>query len=408
VAPERTTRENEAMKRIALKLGVPLAAILLAAIAIVVPARLAAQEQTASIHGHVQNPLGMPLQGQPTVRLTTGHTTDPKEVKWAYTFPVDASGNYKGTGIAPGTYLVVVWADEKSVDYFDGQAIKAGDDKQIDFDMTRQAYIDKMTPEQKQQLEEFKKKNAEVMAANSKIQNLNAALTQARADNKAGNYQAAATSMTQATTQLPTEPILWLTLADAQLGLADQALKEAKAAGKTASDPDVAAKYAEAEASYKKAIDLNASSKKPNPSTAGAAYNQLGQAYAHSGDVKDASDAYDNAAKAEPAKAGMYFFNEAATLYNSGEHEAAGAAADKAIAADPTKADAYYIKGQALIPMATVDPKTQKIVAPPGCEDAYQKYLELAPDGPHAEEVKQILAGIGAQIKSTYRAGKKS
>jgi tetratricopeptide (TPR) repeat protein len=278
----------------------------------------------------------------------------------------------------------------------------------LDFDMTRQAYIDKMTPEQKQQLEEFKKKNAEVMAANSKISNLNAALTQARADNKSGNYQAAATSMTQATTQLPTEPILWLTLADAQLGLADQALKAAKASGKTATDPDVAAKYTEAESSYKKAIDLNTASKKPNPSTAGAAYNQLGQAYAHAGDSKDASDAYDNAAKAEPAKAGMYFFNEAATLYNSGEHEAAGVAADKAIAADPTKADAYYIKGQALIPMATVDPKTQKIVAPPGCEDAYQKYLELAPDGPHAEEVKQILAGIGAQIKSTYRAGKKS
>ncbi|HEX4650792.1 MAG TPA: tetratricopeptide repeat protein [Granulicella sp.] len=398
------------MKRIALKLGVPLAAILLAAIAIMVPARLTAQaapETTASIHGHVQNPLGQPLQGQPTVRLTTGHTTDPKEVKWAYTFPIDATGNYKGTGIAPGTYLVVVWADDKSVDFADNQAIKAGDDKQIDFDMTRQAYIDKMTPEQKKQLEEFKKKNADVMAANAKITNLNAALTQARADNKSGNYQAAETSMTQATTQLPNEPILWLTLADAQLGLADQALKTAKASGKTASDPDVAAKYTEAETSYKKVIDLNTTSKKPNPSTAGAAYNQLGQAYAHSGDVKDASEAYDNAAKAEPAKAGMYFFNEAATLYNSGEHEAAGAAADKAIAADPTKADAYYIKGQALIPMATVDPKTQKIVAPPGCEDAYQKYLELAPDGPHAEEVKQILAGIGAQIKSSYRASKK-
>jgi tetratricopeptide (TPR) repeat protein len=397
------------MKRIALKLGVPLAAILLAAIALVAPAMLAAQEPAAaSIHGHVQNPLGMPLKAGATIRLTTGHTTDPKEVKWTYTFPISEAGDYKATGIAPGTYLVVVWADEKSVDFAENQTYKAGDDKQLDFDMTRQAYIDKMSPEDKKTLEEFKKKNAEVMAANSKITNLNAALTQARADNKAGNFQAAATSMTQATTQLPTEPILWLTLADAQLGLADQALKEAKAAGKPATDPEVAAKYTEAESSYKKAIELDAASKKPNPSTAGAAYNQLGQAYARSGDVKNASDAYDSAAKAEPAKAGMYFFNEAATLYNSGAHEAAGVAADKAIAADPNKADAYYIKGQALIPMATVDPKTQKIVAPPGCEDAYQKYLELAPEGPHAQEVKEILAGIGAQIKSTYRAGKKS
>jgi tetratricopeptide (TPR) repeat protein len=400
-------QENEAMKRIAKKLGVPLAAILLAAIASVAPAKLAAQENPASIHGHVQNPLGQPLKNA-TVRLTTGHTTDPKEVKWAYTFPVDDNGDYKGTGIAPGTYLAVVWADDKTVDFFDGQSFKASEDKQLDFDMTRQAYIEKMTPEQKKQLEEFKKKNAEVMQSNAKIQNLNAALAQARADNKAGNYDAAATSMTQATTQLPNEPILWLALADAQLGQADAALKAAKAAGKPATDPSVTEKYVAAETSYKKVIELNAASKKPNPASAGAAYNQLGQAYARSGDAKNASDAFDSAAKEEPAKAGMYYFNEAATLYNAGAHDAAGAAADKAIAADPNKAEAYYIKGQALIPKATVDPKTQRIVAPPGCEDAYQKYLELAPDGPHAQEVKDILAGIGAQIKSTYRAGKKS
>ena len=78
-----------------------------------------------------------------------------------------------------------------------------------------------------------------------------------------------------------------------------------------------------------------------------------------------------------------------------------------AIAADPNRADAYYIKGQALIQKVTVDPKTQKVIAPPGCADAYQKYLELAPDGPHANEVKEILTGIGEKVKSTYKAGKK-
>ena len=28
---------------------------------------------------------------------------------------------------------------------------------------------------------------------------------------------------------------------------------------------------------------------------------------------------------------------------------------------------------------------------PPGCVDAYQHYLSLAPDGPHAEAVKEVL-----------------
>jgi hypothetical protein len=82
------------------------------------------------------------------------------------------------------------------------------------------------------------------------------------------------------------------------------------------------------------------------------------------------------------------------------------AAADKAIAADPAKPIPYYFKGQALVQNATVDPKTQKIVAPPGCIEAYEKYLELAPDGPMAPEVKQVLEGMGQTIKSSYKAKK--
>jgi tetratricopeptide (TPR) repeat protein len=282
-----------------------------------------------------------------------------------------------------------------------------GDDKVVNFDMSRQEYLSKMSPEDRKALEEYKKKNAEVVASNAKIQNLNALLTQARADTKSGNYDAAIAAMQQATAAKPDEGILWVTLGDAQLGSADAAAKAAKAAGTSPTDPAIVQKYNDAAASYKKGVDLNAASKKPSPETAAAAYNQLGQAYGRMGNAKDSADAYEQAAKAMPANASMYYFNEAATLYNAGKLPEAEAAADKAIAADPKKAEAYYIKGQALITQATVDPKTQKIVAPPGCVDAYQKYLELAPDGPHAADVKGILEGIGEQVKTTYKAPKK-
>jgi len=301
-----------------------------------------------------------------------------------------------------------VFQNDKSVDYLDNVNFTAGEDHLLNFDMTRAEYINKMTPEEKKQLEEYKKKNAEVTQANAKIANLNTLLTQARADTKAGNYDAAMTAMQQATTQKPDEGILWVALGDAQLGSADAAAKAAKAAGKPA-DATIQAKYADAAASYKKAADANAASKKPSAETAAAAYNQLGQALAKSGDGKGASDAYEQAAKALPANAGMYYYNEAATLYNAGKLDDAAAAADKAIAADPKRADAYYIKGQALIPKATVDPKTQKIVAPPGCVEAYQQFIELAPENEQArvDEVKGILQGIGAEVKSSYKAGKK-
>ena len=304
------------MRRYARKWSSGIAAGLLTMFTMSQPSSSLAQAApTAAIHGHVNNAAGQPVvKGE--VRLTTDRSSDAKARKYQYTFPLDANGDYKGSGVAPGNYVAIVFADDKSLDFVDPVDVKAGDDKTVTFDMTRAEYIDKMTPEEKKALEEFKKKNAEVMAGNQKIQNLNALLTQARADNKAGNYDAAITSMQTATQQKPDEAILWVTLGDAQLGSADTAAKAAKSAGKPA-DPAVNTKYADAAASYKKAVDLNTASKKPSPETAAAAYNQMGQALARSGDVKGASDAYDNAANAQPTTAVMYMFNEAATLYNA-------------------------------------------------------------------------------------------
>ncbi len=117
------------------------------------------------------------------------------------------------------------------------------EDKVVNFDMSRAEYINKLTPEEKKALEDYKKKNAEVTASNAKIQNLNALLTQARADNKAGNYDAAITAMKQATEAKPDEGILWITLGDGQLGSADAAAKAAKAAGTSPNDPAIVQKY---------------------------------------------------------------------------------------------------------------------------------------------------------------------
>ena len=217
------------MKRYAGKLGSAVALCLLVLGLMVYP-QLARAQATGSIHGHVQNAIGQPVT-KGDVKLTTDKTGDAKTRKFPYSFPLDANGDFKGTGIAPGNYLAVVFQDDKSLDFIDSLDVKADQDALANFDMTRQAYIDKMTPEEKKNLEEYKKKNAEAVAANSKIANLNASLLQARADTKAGNYDAAITSMQQATTQKPDEAILWVALGDAQAGSADAAAKAAKAAG---------------------------------------------------------------------------------------------------------------------------------------------------------------------------------
>ncbi len=392
------------MKRFGMRISGILVASLMAVVLLAQPGRLLAQD--ASIHGHANDPLGVAVKNA-QVKLTTDRSAgnNPNR-KYDYTFPVDADGNFKGTGIKPGKYVAIVFQGTVSADFFPDVTFAAGEDKLLNFDMTRKEYIDKMTPEEKATLEETKKRNAAAMEGNKKIENLNAMLKQARVDIAAGNFDPAIKAMTDATTAKPDEAILWDTLGDAQLAQATAADKAARA--NHATDPTVKEKFTTAAASYQKALTLNAANAKPNNDLTATANNQLGQAYGKMGMTKESSEAYETAAKVDPPKAGMYFFNEAATLYNAQDMEGAAAAADKAITADPTKAQAYYIKGQALIQKAAVDPKTQKITVPDGCVAAYQKFLELVPTGPQAEEVKGILTGIGEPIKSSYKApGKK-
>ncbi|HEY1966212.1 MAG TPA: hypothetical protein VGG59_14830, partial [Acidobacteriaceae bacterium] len=239
-----------------------LAAALLVVLAMALPNHSLAQG-SASIHGHVNNAAGVAVN-KGEVRLTTDRaSTDAKDRKYQYTFPIDANGDYKGSGIAPGNYVVIVFQDDKSVDFNDSVVFANGDDKLVNFDMSRPEYLAKMSPEERKAIEEYKKKNAEIVAGNAKIQNLNGLLIQARADNKAGDYDKAMAEMQQATTMKPDEGILWIALGDAQLGSADAAVKAAKAAGTSSTDPAIMQKYNDAAISYKKAIDLNAAAKKP-------------------------------------------------------------------------------------------------------------------------------------------------
>ncbi len=344
-----------------------------------------AQDQPGSIHGHVQNAAGT-AQGTGDVKLTTDRsTTDDKTRKYEYSFPVDANGDFKGAGIKPGSYVMFYIVKGATVDFINNVEVKSGQDTAQNDDMTREDFLKAMTPEQKKQLEEFKKQNAAAVAANKTVANLNTLLTGARDDEKNGKYDDAIAKMTQATQQKPDEAILWLELGNAQLG---------------------AKKFDDAATSLQKAGDLNAASKKPNPSIAGSAYNNLGQALIGAKKPTEALAAYDKAAAAEPAKAGVYYYNEAAVLYNANNHDQAAQAADKAIAADPTKAEAYYIKGQSLIDKASIDPKTQKMTAPDGCLEAYLKYLELAPSGPHAADVQGIVSAFDQKQVSDFKANK--
>lgn len=139
------------------------------------------------------------------------------------------------------------------------------------------------------------------------------------------------------------------------------------------------------------------------PDIKGVSWAGLGEIYIHEGKVKDAEEAFDNAVAAFPPQAALYRRNETILFFQVGNSEAQLAAGEKAIALDPTRAALYYFKGQALISKATVDSTTQKMVLPPGCADAYQKYLELEPNGPYSADAKGVLTGAGIPLKAAKK-----
>jgi tetratricopeptide (TPR) repeat protein len=364
---------------------------------------------TGKIHGQVLNPTGQP-QGNGTVTVSTDGQASKLDI------PVSPDGSFSGE-IVPGTYFLIYRQPDtpkgQMVDEVRGVKVAAGEDTAANIDMSRPEFLEKMSPEQRKQLEEIKKSNAEALKANTVINHLNADLkavgsdkhdidvasqtaqqqlgaTASKADIegksneiKTAKYTDIESMMTRDTEAKPDEAILWTNLAFAQFGLK---------------------KNDEAITNYKKALELESASKKPRGEVIGAANAGLGEIYARTGKADDASKAYDAAATADPQRAPVYLKNEAIIFFQQGNADAQSAAADKAIAASPSDALLYYIKGQALVQKATVDPKTNRIVLPDDCTAAYQKYLELAPQGQFAGEVAGILQQAGQKVGSSFKA----
>ncbi|MFZ0394764.1 MAG: tetratricopeptide repeat protein [Terracidiphilus sp.] len=385
------------------------------------------------LHCQVINPTSAPQNnGTVTALLITRAAQGPglqPTTQDEGVFKVDENGEFTAT-LPVGPYKLVFRAPDtppdKEVDHLDNVMITAGSTTEATIDMSRPEFVNNLPDDQKKQLEEMKKHNADALKSNEVIKHLNSDLKAVVQDFddadraelvaeqqlgagatkqaidakveeiKTAKYTDADELMSKDTAAKPDAAILWAQLGQAQLGLK---------------------KYDDAEASFKKALDLETKSPKPQLEVQGLAQSGLGAALAREGKVDDAEAAYDAAAKINPPKAPFYLKNETVIFYQQGNTAAQVATADKAIAADPNPDDPnlaviYYLKGQGLVGNATMapdpkNPKAQIIVLPPGCAEAYQKYLELAPNGPYSADAKGILAQAGQTISSTYKANKK-
>jgi len=367
----------------------------------------------ATVHGHISNAAGLPF-GTGEIKFTSERTTPTAELKFKpnMVFPIDAKGDYTATGIPAGDYYVFITQGTVIADRVDLSVKPTDTNLTLNDDMSRPEYIATMTDEQKKQLADFKAKNAAATSANAIIAKLNTTLKTvnddlAKAGPTKGDVSADVTMMKDATGAKPDEPLLWSNYGNTLLAQGDHLAAADKAANKpAATDPEVQQTYADAVDAYKKAIALDAASKKPDPAKEAANYNQMGNALSHAGKNDDAAAAFESAVKASPANAGMYYRNEAVVFYTAGQFDQAVAAADKTIAADPKSVLAYYIKAQSLATKTTTD-KAGKMTPPPGCVDAYQMFLQLAdPNDPKVADAKQMLAAFGEKVQTKFKAGK--
>jgi tetratricopeptide (TPR) repeat protein len=149
-------------------------------------------------------------------------------------------------------------------------------------------------------------------------------------------------------------------------------------------------------ATYDRALAA-AEQEKPAPGQPDAAWKDLvatiyigkGNAFLKLHRNPDAVDAYNRSAELA-SNPGLAYFNVCAVLYNIGDTQNSAAACRKCVQADPSRANAWFVLGSDLFAGAPVD-STGKVAITAETRQALQKYLELAPDDPHAADAKAML-----------------
>ncbi len=367
--------------------------LLVLAVGLMAP--LAFSQTTGSVKGVCKDADGKPITDATVewVGTETGHT---------YTLKTNNKGQYFSLGIVPGKYNLKLIKDGKQIWSINGIPVGLDEvDQDIDLkkEQVKAAESQGKTPEQIKAEEE---QRAKATKEQTTVTSLNAKLREASADSSAGNFDQAIATLNEANAIDNTRDPVWAELADAyRLSAPKQADLDQKKQ-----------RYEMAATDYQKAIDLRKASeqaqKDPNNTKIVASYyNNMGEAYSKENKIDEAIAAYNQAALAYPPNAATYYFNEGAVLTNAGKVDDAIVAFDKVIAADPNKATAYYWKGINLIGKATVG-KDNKMVAPPGTAEAFQKYIELDPTGPMAQTAKDMLASIGATVETGFGTKKKA
>ncbi len=338
--------------------------------------------QTSGFEGIVLGPDGKPFQGA-VIKM------ERQDAKANYTVKTDKKGHYFHGGLPYGTFKVSVTVDGQERDSIP-KVRTNGDIIPINFELKGAAAPTAAAPPpvddstrgmSKEQIAEAEKTKKAEAAAMAKNKALNDAFNVGKTAAAANQWDAAVDAFTKATELDANQHVVWGNLADS--------LASRSKANASTRESDMT----KASEAYQKAIAIKAD----DP----AYHNNFALVLAQQKKYDEAQAELTKAAQLDPPNAGKYYYNLGAVYVNTGNVDPAATAFKKAIDLDPSYADAYYQYGVSLMGKATIDP-SGKMVAPAGTAEAFQKYLELRPDGPNAQPSKDMLASLGATVQTNF------
>jgi tetratricopeptide (TPR) repeat protein len=163
---------------------------------------------------------------------------------------------------------------------------------------------------------------------------------------------------------------------------------------------DLAGRNDEAINAYQQAVTL----KPDNPNY----YNNLGNVLGRTGKIDEAKAAYTKSAELDPPNAALAWRNFGISLYQANRMTEAIEPLKKSAELDPKNAQSWYLLGTCMV----ADPKIYKTVGDkievtptPGTVEAFEKAIELDPNGVYGmqakqglEQLRQLTGGIDTKV----------
>jgi len=313
----------------------------------------------------------------------------------------DKSGNYSFRGLRPGVYSVFVVLPAPNKPYESKVQVQSGEAK---VDINFKDVVAKQGSAAAEQVKKQEEEKAKFEGMKQHFTAGTALLEQERkAKEDAGKAPADQRDAAKAkVTDLSNQAVAELTAA--QKAAAEKDPNQHIIWAKLAEAYDLAGRNDDAINAYQQAIAAK-------PDVPGY-YNNLGNVQARSGKVDEARASYTKSAELDPPNAATAWRNFGISLYNAGRLKEAVEPLKKASELDSKNPQVWYLLGAALVGTMETKKNGDKLefVIQPGTVEAYQKAVELDPNGgPNSygaqaklglEALQQIQPGIDTKVNT--------